>query len=100
MKLNKIYIAFAALFSMVLASCSSDDEYTPAEQLKNAQVYFSNELASSINLSLDKTSIEIPVSRVKTDEALSVNVVATVEGSEYYTIPTSVNFAQGENTAN
>lgn len=100
MKLNKIYLAFAAVFALVLASCSSDYEYTSAEQLQNAQVYFSNDLATSMNLSVDKNIITIPVNRVNTDDALTVDIVSSVEGTNYYDIPAQVDFAQGANMAN
>ena len=95
------------IFAMLLAlavstsfqACGDDDyEYTAAEVPDNAQVYFPSTNSSSIELTTDESSFGVTVMRIKTDEALTVEITATCESSNY-TIPSSVTFGEGEDTA-
>ena len=84
---------------MFASSCTDDLEYTPAGQPSGQQVYFAVDLAETINLEENSSSVTIPVSRVVTDEAASFSIFATEE-SGLFTIPSTVDFAAGESTAN
>lgn len=88
-------MAVAALTTWT--SCNDEVEYTPAEVPGNAQVYFPSTNSSTIELSVDGSSFNVTVMRVNTDEAQTVSITAACESSNY-TIPSSVSFAQGEET--
>lgn len=88
----------AAMFTLAWTSCDDDIEYTPAGAVQGAQVYFPSTVASTINLSSTENSYQIPVMRVETSSAMSVAVTAT-GGEGLYTVPSSVDFAQGEANA-
>lgn len=93
------YNLFIALMAVVgLTACSdNDDDYQWATVTGN-QVYFSNQLPASYSISKSTNSITIPINRVKTDEAITVNLTHT-DGSGFFNVPSSVSFAQGESEA-
>lgn len=99
MKLNKtITKALMALMAFAgLTSCSSDD-YEMVGKPGNAQVYFSNESDAEFLLAENQNSVQVEVKRVKTEGAQTVNVSATDE-SGLFTVPSSVSFEDGKNTA-
>ena len=94
-----LYFLAVAGTTMFASSCTDDLEYTPAGQPSGQQVYFAVDLAETINLEENSSSVTIPVSRVVTKEAASFSIFATEE-SGLFTIPSTVNFAAGESTAN
>lgn len=92
-------MAFAALVGVLaMASCSSSDDYEMAEKLSGEQVYFPGTLAQKVILSSTENTYELPVMRVNTSGAVSVPLKVEYEG-EALTIPTSVNFADGQSEA-
>lgn len=97
MKLNKIYLSLIAMLSLLMTACSSDD-YDWATVSGN-QVYFSNELDSIIEISPKSTTFEVPISRVKTDEAITVPLKVEQESGSIFTVPSSVEFKAGEKVA-
>ena len=100
---NKIASALMVLpVVAALTACSDDDKYTPAELLTNAQVYFSNQLPANVALVTEGEGVvNVQLNRVKTDEELTVNLVATQpeEQTLKFNVPASVTFAEGESTA-
>lgn len=97
MKLNKIYLSLIAMLSLIMTACSSDD-YDWATVSGN-QVYFSNELDSIVEISPKTTTFEVPISRVKTDEAITVPLKVEQESGSIFTVPSSVEFKAGEKVA-
>lgn len=99
MKKN-IYSLF--LFVMAMATfvaCSSDDnDYQWATAPDGEQVYFSKDLPGQQTLSMEKSSFTIPVNRVKTDGATTVNISLTSE-DDFLTAPSTVSFAAGQAVA-
>lgn len=99
--MKKIYSIFYTLLVLVAVtvfhSCS-EDEYQAAEQLSNAQVFFPTSNSATINISKSVTSFDILVKRMNTDGALSVAIVSD-GGDGLYNIPTTVEFADGDNEA-
>lgn len=99
MKLNNIFTkAFMVLAAIAgFTACSSDD-YDMVAKPTNAQVYFSNENDTELLLEENQNQVEVEVTRIKTDGALTVPVTATDE-SGFFTVASSVTFADGESTA-
>ena len=98
MKLNKLFLGLLGLAGFVASSCSSSDDYQWATA-SGEQVYFSNELPSTQEISFDASSFTIPVNRVNTSSSITVPV--TIESDDdFFTAPASVSFAAGEAKAN
>lgn len=87
--------------ALTMGSCTEEYEYDPAGAVAGAQVYFSSELETTVNLEPGATSFTVPVSRVKTDDALTVNLTLTTadEDKDLFSMPGQVSFAEGESTA-
>lgn len=98
MKLNKIYFSFMAMLAMMLTSCSSDDDYQWAS-ISGTEVYFSNTLESTVELSTEANSFNVPINRSDDSEELTVNLIVTQAEGSILSIPTSVTFAKGEKMA-
>ena len=100
--MNKILSYFTMLLlsvmTLTLGSCTEEYEYS-AEAAKGQQVYFSNTLASTVTITNDGAHFLVPISRVNTDEELTVNITATDESGQL-TIPQSVTFEAGQSEAN
>ena len=80
-------------------ACSSDDnDYQWASVPAGDQVYFSKDLPTQQALSKKASSFTIPVNRVKTDAATTVNIALTSEDN-FLTAPSSVQFAAGQASA-
>lgn len=94
-----LYFLAVAGTTMFASSCTEEMDYTPAPRPTGQQVYFSTDMAETVNLEENSSSVTIPVYRVVTDEAASFSIFATEE-SALFTIPPTVDFAAGENTAN
>jgi len=91
---------FIALLGVVgFTACSSDDDDYQWATVSGNQVYFSNQLPSSYNISKNTSSITVPINRVKTDEAITVNLSHT-DASGFFDVPSTVSFAAGESVAN
>lgn len=86
----------------LLSACTSSDDFEPGPKDSGAQVYFPNTIPSEFNVGDDESSVTIPVRRVVTDAALTVNILASIEqGQEgILNIPSSVSFEAGSNLAN
>ncbi len=91
-----LYAAVAVLL-LPLASCS-DDDYERVPVPAGQEVYFSESLATTQKITRGTSSIEIPVMRIKTEEAETVQLMSEDE-SGLFTIPGSVTFAAGESTS-
>lgn len=96
-KFFKIF-AVAALACATFVACEQEfDSYDPAAPETTAQVYFSKDAATTINI-LGEESVEIPVMRAVNGAGVTANITATVDAeyADLFTIPTSVAFADGE----
>ena len=68
---------FAAALVTSLGSCTEEFEYSGAK-VEGEQVYFSSELPSTVNLSQDESSVQIPVNRINSEGTLTVDLDVTV----------------------
>ena len=97
---NKLASALMVLPMLAaLTACESDAEYTAPEALSNAQVYFANDLETSVALSGDETSFDVIVNRQNPKGELSVAIKAEQDENNLFTIPLAVTFADGEKEA-
>ena len=85
------------MLSVILTACS-DDDYKWAT-VSGDQVYFSSELASTVELSKSASYFNVQISRVKTDDAITVPITAQLAENSNFTVPASVTFQPGEKTA-
>lgn len=98
MKLNKLFLGLLGLTAMVMSSCSESDDYQWATA-SGEQVYFSNELPATQEISFDASSFTIPVSRVNTNSSITVPVSITSD-DDFFSAPSSITFNAGESKAN
>lgn len=94
-------ILLALITMTAFYSCKEEIEYIPAEQLANAQVYFSNTLPSRIDLSQDMNvnSFVVELYRVITTDAVTVNLKVENESADIFTVPSTAAFTAGSNVA-
>lgn len=96
---NKFTAALMVLPLMAgLTACSDEHaEYSAAEKLTNAQVYFPTTNPTKVELEQDATSYDVTLARVKTDGELVVALTAEQEG-DVFQVPSAVTFADGQST--
>ena len=102
MKLSKILFSALCFAAAVtgFSSCSSDDDYTATKMPTTAQAYFSNETSYDFLLAENQNQVAVEVMRVKTEGPITVNLeVSDTTSTKIFNVPTSVTFADGENTA-
>ncbi len=99
-KIQKFLLMGVALFLAAgFVGCTEDTTYSPGEKESGAQVYFPSTFSAEQLVNDDATSLTIPVKRVNVDEAVSITVASTYDNT-MFSIPVSVNFAEGQDTAN
>jgi len=99
MKKSYIYTMLLTVGVMLgITACSSDNDWQPGS-VSGQQVFFSNELGSKYEISNTESSFTIPVSRQSTSGALSVPLKVTMSAGSIFSLPESVSFADGSNTA-
>lgn len=82
----------------VVAFTSCKEEWAPGAPDANMGVYFPD--TSNLIVTAESTTVEIPVSRGDASEAAEISVRAEdVESCGFFTVPKSVSFAAGEDTA-
>lgn len=98
MKKN-IYSLFMFVMAMAtLVACSDDNDYQWATMPNGEQVYFSKDLPAQQLLSMEESSFKVPVYRINTEDALTVNILLTSE-DDFFTAPATVSFAPGQSVA-
>lgn len=92
------YAAFVAVFAVAVSSCTNDYDYD-AVTVSGQQVYFSNELPSSVELSATSSTVEVPILRIDSTEAITVPLSVTIPEGANYSVPSEVSFAAGQKEA-
>ena len=95
MKLFKLSILAMFGMALTLTACH-DDEYTEGAQSPGA--YFADNLPEVVAIPLEGSSFDVVVSRTGADAPASYNLTAT-DPSGLFTIPTTVEFADGALTS-
>lgn len=92
-----LYLLLAVVGVVAFTSCT--EEWAPGVKDTNAGVYFPD--TSVINVTAETTSVDIAVMRTNTADALTVSVRAAVaeDAKDFLTVPSSVSFEAGSNTA-
>ena len=100
--MNKIfqyaYVALLGMMSIIISSCTDSYSYDAAS-VSGEQVFFSNVLPSQYEISTTGNSFTIPVSRYSKGGALNVPLTVTMSDGSIFSVPASVNFADGQETA-
>ena len=91
----------AVLFSVLgltLGSCTEEYEYT-GTSVSGEQVYFSNALSSTVELSATANSVTVPVNRIQRSGELTVNLDVSVPEGSPLTVSNTATFADGDSVA-
>lgn len=87
------------LLGLSLASCTEDFTYTP-EVASGMQVYFDEQQPTTIELTPEVTSFNVPVYRVDSVQAADVSLTFAAGEGNIFTVPTTVHFDAGKKVAN
>lgn len=92
-----LYLLLAVVGVVTFTSCT--EEWTPGAKDTNAGVYFPD--TSVINVTAETTSVDIAVKRTNAADALTVSLRSEVaeDATNFLTIPASVTFEAGSDTA-
>ncbi len=96
MKIRNIFTAVLALPALLLTACSDDDSnWNPGPETENVhQVYFDDTLSET---EIEpNTATEFTVKFYRNDGQGAISVPLTIEGSDIFQVPTTVEFADGE----
>lgn len=93
--LKNIFYFFAAASLVGFTSCSDDDATT---SLKGAQIFFSTESPSTVEIEKGQSSVQLSIERMNATEAISIPLYSTDE-SGLFSMPTEVSFNAGETSA-
>lgn len=100
-----LFLLSVSGLSLFCSSCTESVEYSEADKVKGQEVYFPNTIPAQVDLDREKTSHILQLMRGKTEGALKLNLNVEVSGKENLssgsriTFPSSVEFADGSNTA-
>lgn len=103
MKTSRILYLATALAAGLLVSCK-EEVFEPGPEVSGAQVYFPNDIATEYSIGDDVASVTIPVMRVSTEGATSVDILADLKDIEdadqsLFTIPAKADFQDGKDKA-
>lgn len=93
------YIALFGVLALLVSSCTNDYDYDAAT-VQGEQVYFSNALASQVEISSTGNSFKVPVNRIQKTDAITVPITVTMgDGSIYTVADKQVTFNAGDSVA-
>lgn len=84
--------------TLILGSCTEEYDYI-GTKVEGEQVYFSSELAQTIELSATESSITVPVNRMQSSGELTVPLTVNIPEGSSLTVSDQVTFADGETEA-
>ena len=102
MKYLKTYLFAIAVAALAAVSCDKTKvpEYQAAPSISNEQVFFPASVGDQIKMADGETSFIVPLQRGTANlEAIDVEIAASGEGIEYFTVPGTVSFAAQSKTA-
>lgn len=101
MKFNNIFLPLVAAAAFLTVACTDEVEYTPTSPTDNDEVYFPNTQPTEIALAQNATEFTVTLERLKADNAITVALEGSavdgddVSAAEVFTIPSSIQFAEG-----
>lgn len=103
----KLYnLLTVSAFSLILAcaaGCTKEVDYEPAVTPTGAQIFFASDAPSTYSLDEGQNSVIVDVNRLSKGGAVSANIQANAsvggEATSIFTIPSTVSFADGAETA-
>jgi hypothetical protein len=104
MKIKSYIYSAVAILGLSLTSCGNDFEYQQGEQVdENCMTVYFTDSNDAITMMTEEEFAENPtltveVSRLKTDQAASIPVIVDSK-DDVFTIPSTIEFAAGEATA-
>jgi len=101
--MKKIFNFSVALLALALGfvACSDDDDdYKAGVPTSTQQVFFSNTLSASIEISPSGTSFQLPINRGNSAGELTVPLKVTIPEGSIFSAPSEVKFADGSGVAN
>ena len=87
-----------SVLALTLGSCTEEYEYT-GTSVSGEQVYFSNALSSTVELSATANSVTVPVNRIQRSGELTVNLDVSVPEGSPLTVSNTATFADGDSVA-
>lgn len=99
-KINSLLLALLCVFSLTWIACTDNVDYLAAGAVEGEGVYFSNSDPTTINLESTEGRFTVNVYRSNTGAAAQASVTSEFsEGAaSLFTVPASVNFAEGSGT--
>lgn len=103
--MKNLKYAFGFLMSFLtiaaISSCSNEDDYTPGEPapVEVSEYYFASGTETALTIGLTQNLITAEINRVNAEGEETLELVVTNPSNEYFAVPTSVTFADGETTA-
>ncbi len=101
MKYVKNYLFALAVAALAVAACDKTTvpEYEEAPATTNEQVFFPASVGDQIKIADGETSFTLPLQRGTANlEAIDVEIAASGEGVEYFTVPGTATFASNAKT--
>ena len=101
--MKKIFSFSVALLTLALGfvACNDDDDdYQAGVPTSTQQVYFSNAMKTTIEISPSESSFQLPILRGNAAGALTVALNVTVPEGSIFSAPSQVSFADGSKQAN
>lgn len=95
MKLNKLFFGLLGIATLFAACKENEDDDYKWATAAGEQVYFSNDLASKVELDTNAVVFNIPVKRINAGGAITVPIQC-VDTFGVFTYPTSVSFDAGQ----
>ena len=89
------YIALVSLIALAFSACTNDFEYSGVAAPEN-QVYFSNTLATKIEIDKNAGSFDVTLNRVSDKGSISVPLTFEASEGNIFKVPASVTFAEGQ----
>lgn len=89
MKFNKLYMALGVA-ALALASCSDEEDYTPAPAVVTPAAYFNISDKTDVDLEKNSTEFSFPIYRAEAGGAYSPNLAISVVSGDGQPVPSTL----------
>ena len=91
------YLFMSLLAAGTFVACTNSDEYVNTPKESGAGVYISSDVKTSVQAPDGMTEFTFPVNRMSSEGELTVALKVEQSDDNFFTLPSSVTFADGEN---